>query len=520
MNMNIEEELLTCLDKIIVSNANKSRDIEIVAHFFGFGEAQWPTLESTASHFEVGTRERVRQIIKSKFFDRVTLADLPVLRKCSNLLSAKDMWLRNEYRNALNENSLAPDLYSIKGVLNLMHGLSLSEEYGIYDPNVSTISRSKLGHFEDYLIITSKKAKSLKKALNIARSIPGQIGLANTKDIPVKSVDLPIDDLIKTIRLSAYSWMKSDGSDYWYCFEDRDNILVNSAEKIFALTDVVEISRLAVCIRNGLNARSSRYEYPNVALIEDYIRQSIFFECHDKSVRFLGQTGDLTEIQKAVISYFDDHSMSDFKELSTYLKGEGFGSPLISKTITASPIVHVDRSGGRMNFKYSLISSADASENARKAVEPRYTEYLDRLRKLEKIGTDKTIETTTRREQNILREWLFENKTRENCAICGQEFGVNALVAAHKKKRTDCNEKERLDPYIVMPMCLFGCDFLYESGLIYVTDGIIQENTSMVGGTEETKFVNNIKGRKISDEWLKGDANYFDKLTIYLTVKN
>jgi hypothetical protein len=37
-----------------------------------------------------------------------------------------------------------------------------------------------------------------------------------------------------------------------------------------------------------------------------------------------------------------------------------------------------------------------------------------------------------------------------------------------QEKRKDCTEHERTDPYIVMPLSVFGCDYLYEKRLIYI----------------------------------------------------
>lgn len=78
-----------------------------------------------------------------------------------------------------------------------------------------------------------------------------------------------------------------------------------------------------------------------------------------------------------------------------------------------------------------------------------------------------------RREQQVLSEYLFGNRIFDSCGICNQKLPVSFLVTAHIKKRTICSHEERINPYIVMPMCRLGCDELYEQGYIGVKDGVV-----------------------------------------------
>lgn len=178
--------------------------------------------------------------------------------------------------------------------------------------------------------------------------------------------------------------------------------------------------------------------------------------------------------------------------------------------MTASPIIFVNRSKGRHHFEYSLVPEVIKS-NKSSNLEDRYKNYLSRLHKIADSGTDTNVETKRRREQYILSGWLFDGKTECNCAICGDSYHINALVVAHKKKRSECNEAERLDPYIVMPLCVFGCDYLYESKAIYIENGLIQINKKkLIGKTEEIR-TKELAGKKIDGYWLQGSESYFIK---------
>ena len=111
---------------------------------------------------------------------------------------------------------------------------------------------------------------------------------------------------------------------------------------------------------------------------------------------------------------------------------------------------------------------------------------------------------------HILSLWLFEGKEKEQCAICKNDFSVKSLVTAHKKKRKDCAENERTDPNIVMPLCVFGCDYLYEKRLIYIDSGVVKPTCKIEEGYGcELGYIEMIKGNKLDPRWLEGDEMYF-----------
>ena len=79
---------------------------------------------------------------------------------------------------------------------------------------------------------------------------------------------------------------------------------------------------------------------------------------------------------------------------------------------------------------------------------------------------DRKTEVSTRNEQRFLREHLFKNKKMAKCGICDKEYPVAFLVAAHIKRRANCSLDEKKDyKSVVMPMCKFGCDDLYNTWL-------------------------------------------------------
>jgi hypothetical protein len=88
---------------------------------------------------------------------------------------------------------------------------------------------------------------------------------------------------------------------------------------------------------------------------------------------------------------------------------------------------------------------------------------------------DRPRDTAERGEQGRLRTVLFGSARRASCAICGDEYPVAFLRAAHIKRRSACSDAERRDlSNVAMPACLFGCDALFELGHVAVdADGRI-----------------------------------------------
>jgi hypothetical protein len=123
--------------------------------------------------------------------------------------------------------------------------------------------------------------------------------------------------------------------------------------------------------------------------------------------------------------------------------------------------------------------------------------------------TDGTIKSTVRKEQSALRDRIFKGKPAINCGICGKEYPKRMVHAAHIKKRSMCSHSERLDPYVVMPACLFGCDALFELGIIFVdSDGVIQVNTREVRTPDLEAQLNELIGSK-APGFSEKSARYF-----------
>ena len=507
--MGVESELVAFLDDRVRSAA-KQRDIEIVAYFYGFREVEWPTLEDAAGAFGLSNRERPRQIIQ-EFRDTVQADDIPTLSRINDTISQRQYWLYSGLVATIKNSQLGGDFFSIQGLFNLMKDVGIPNAYDIYtlvsgQNALHPATRSTMSQNGERFITQPSDVDAVSPLFRRVRTLPGQYGIANLAylgdSIDQRTLETYWDLLIDLIRQSPFAWLREMPGAVWFNFEDRDNVLVNYGEKVFSVIGQCEVQRLAEVFHNALYRRSLKYAYPPVELIQLYLSTSRYFAVDGDSVRFVGQENtELSDIERDVVEYLRDLDVVTRRDLSSHLSAKGHSDPLITKAINTSPFVYVDKSSGRRRYAYSLVGAPGAYQD-------RYLAYLRELANLEQ--TDTSVETKSRREQRILQRWLFEGKTTEHCAICGDEHMVSALRVAHKKKRSQCTEAERRDPYIVMPLCVFGCDFLYEDRHIVIKDGMVKVGSTGEFGEADLHYMDKLVGRMLDDDWLQGASSYFD----------
>jgi predicted restriction endonuclease len=111
--------------------------------------------------------------------------------------------------------------------------------------------------------------------------------------------------------------------------------------------------------------------------------------------------------------------------------------------------------------------------------------------------TDGFRPAMVRYEQALLRSILFFNKQECNCAICGRSYHINFLVTAHIKKRSLCNQEERQNLDVVMPACVFGCDALFERGVLAINEnGYVIATNAKPLGEDVDKYIQSCLGKK------------------------
>ncbi|NAS23659.1 hypothetical protein GT755_18415 [Herbidospora sp. NEAU-GS84] len=124
-----------------------------------------------------------------------------------------------------------------------------------------------------------------------------------------------------------------------------------------------------------------------------------------------------------------------------------------------------------------------------------------------KLGYDVVV--LRRGEQHVLRRLLLARGASQ-CALCGAELPERLLVAAHIKKRTACDERERRDlDNVAMLACTLGCDSLYEHGYIGISDdGVVELSPELLGHPHLNEHARRLAGRPVA-AWTGSSRDYF-----------
>lgn len=509
--MNVEEELSQWLDtKTPKTRANKARDVQAVLLHYGFGDTAWPTLEQIGEQLSIGTRERVRQVLESTFKKKASIEHFPVLQIALKEISQIDFEPIPDVRNRLISLGVISPSTRIRGLLNLGNDLGAVESYELVDQNLTRLSRSEAEFDGKTFLVKKSSIEDLNKIFKKAKTLPGLLGLAKKAYLKDEIGSEDANRIWRFMEIGAEAEFIHDGDQQWYIFEDRDNTIINNCEKVASISTANNAQVLAETLRNALRRRTQKHEYPSVEVIHKWICQSKWFEISDGVASFLGSPESLTEIERAIAQYLVGKGPSKYPPLKNYLLGLGFRKPNIDKAVTASPLVYVDKTDTRKKYTYTLISEVRYASKPPVDIDERYRTFSNRLKRLLATGSpDVSREALIRREQSILREWLFNGKLTERCAICGKEYSVAALVTAHKKKRTDCTDSEKTDPQIVFPLCLFGCDFLYETGMVRVKNGKVVSSRTDEEQTTDILAANAVDGNIVDERWIEGKASYF-----------
>jgi hypothetical protein len=441
----------------------------------------------------------------------VTIDQLPTLRAVLDHIQQVDLEPIPNVRQHLTDKGLISANTRIRGLLNLGADLDYLTGYELVDHQLKKLTRAEAEFDEKTYVGTRTAIQILKNDLRKAKTLPGQLGLAKFEYIQ-KELGFDRAELIKIfIEQNDTAEFVRDGGATWYIFEDRDNTLVNWCEKLSNLTSQVSVDILSEALAASLARRTQKYEYPDSEVIKRWILQSKWFEISGDTVTFLGDSQPLTDVETAVANYLSGKRAIKYPPLKDYLLSQGFSKPNLDKAVTMSPLVYVDRSGKRSYYTYTLISEMPVSKVNASKNEDRYEKFHNRLKRLASTsGTEAPREILARKEQGILSDWLFEGKSEEKCSICQKNFAISALITAHKKRRADCSESEKVDPNIVFPLCAFGCDYLFENGLVGIRKGVVESRLNNDPRTQDEVVAADCHGNQVEDQWLQG-RDYFSQ---------
>ena len=115
----------------------------------------------------------------------------------------------------------------------------------------------------------------------------------------------------------------------------------------------------------------------------------------------------------------------------------------------------------------------------------------------------------SRKEQPYLRKLVLGKRPTEHCSLCGRELPVDLIWIGHIRKRNSCDTEMRKDLANVMPVCLLGCDVLFEKGYVFVDGkGTIRQATQRSVPSDLIPTISRIVGQTCR-AWNLNSSRYF-----------
>lgn len=121
---------------------------------------------------------------------------------------------------------------------------------------------------------------------------------------------------------------------------------------------------------------------------------------------------------------------------------------------------------------------------------------------------DRRASSWHRKEQSKARKHLLKGKSVGTCQLCGLQMNSDFLIAAHIKRRSECEDHEKRDiDGVMMLACKFGCDYLFEVGFLGVKNGLVVKSKKL----EDLKaltYISTFEGRNIAVK--ESQKRYFE----------
>ena len=346
----IESQLIATLQDRVKDGRTKDRDIELIAYHFGFRGHPQPRVEDTGREFDV-TKQNVSKIITEKFRTTVASADMPAIAQSYQVMKEREYWHYSELADKLIEYRLAGDSFYIEGIFKLMDAIGFKNEYHIYTSELLGQSRRHAAEGTDCFVIDTSVVNRIRLLYGRVRRLPGKYGIARLDYLDDGSQEYAVyRGLIRDLlRSSNDAWVDQRDRELWYLFEDfDDNPLINFSKKVFSIASRVNTQKLAAAYHNALRGRSQSRDFPDVETLSRFLISSKRFERYGDQVKYIGQRDHrLNPIEQDVVAYLEPNGPSKFTDIRKHLEGLGYLKPAIVKAVMSSPLVYVDRSGGR-----------------------------------------------------------------------------------------------------------------------------------------------------------------------------
>jgi hypothetical protein len=220
---------------------------------------------------------------------------------------------------------------------------------------------------------------------------------------------------------------------------------------------------------------------------------------------------EVSEIEKSVneIKELPDFKKFNFQGNGMYNASLNYLGKFLNFKLTNEKVLEtkkIEKSSGKEGDNSTESSRPDvnlSNPQGQLSIEEVYKEIEDAN------SLDTETRGSGRKEQRKLRDIHIPENRTSVCSICGSELPSDLLVAAHIKKRSKCSLEEKKDlANIATPMCLLGCDALFEKGYIGVRNGVTEriKETSL---SHASSHISMVTGESCKD-WTDENRKYYE----------
>lgn len=424
---------------------------------------------------------------------------------CDSLKSYSLPVFADRVQQDLKENNLIDSSLYIPLVVELADSVSIETDFDIYEHDSYRIilkKGSNQEHFTKELIMQAGK---------IATHMGGVYPISKLykpdwhRNLPatLNYIDGEINEQYKIDILKTQSDLILLNNERYFSFVERDERISSMLLPIFKVYEgPIPKNTLLNALKMGLtqrfmskpNSQLREHELEiineSVEAIDEFCTRTLLLDSVNEVMRMPGQK---------IIEALDSYEPGELYEAQINIVNEirKYGKPIPSMefgklyrevlniresfkvSLYTYPVLYYKEGAGRRNDYYKTLDDVyEINKDSQKEIAGK-TFNDERIKslyeKLKGIAYDDLPVGQLRIEQGLLRKYLIEqsllaSKYGSKCQICNKCYPEDLLIAAHVKKRSLCNDNEKLDIKNIAMLQCASCDKLFENGYIYISD--------------------------------------------------
>lgn len=424
---------------------------------------------------------------------------------CESLKSYSLPVFADRVQQDLKDNNLIDSSLYFPLVVELADSVSIETDFDIYDHDGYRIILKK-GSNQDHFI-----KELIMQAGKIATHMGGVYPISKLynpdwhRNLPatLNYIDGEINEQYKIDLLKTQSDLILLNNDRYFSFVERDERISSMLLPIFKVYEgPIPKNTLLNALKMGLtqrfmskpNSQLREHELEiineSIEAIDEFCTRTLLLDAVNEVMRMPGQKiiealesyepGELYEAQINIVNEIRKHG----KPIPSMEFGKLYREVLnIRESFKVSlytyPVLYYKEGAGRRNDYYKTLDDVYETnkDSPKEIAEKTFTDedIKSLYDKLKGIAYDDLPVGQLRIEQGLLRKYLIDqsllaSKHGSKCQICNKHYPKDLLIAAHVKKRSLCNDNEKLDIKNIAMLQCASCDKLFENGYIYISD--------------------------------------------------